>query len=91
MGLFSRGRKAPSGPSAEQARAEEAYADVILLCDTLSVEERAPLMAHAERLQIEIKRAAGEKGGYNRLVQIESELRMLLQRARRRADGTGRG
>ncbi|MGK0359418.1 MAG: hypothetical protein ACI9U2_001720 [Bradymonadia bacterium] len=84
MGLFSRGRKAQAAPSAEHKRAEEAYADVILMCDTLSVDERAPLMAHAERLQVEIKRALGQPGAPNRLVQIESELRVLAQRARRR-------
>ena len=89
MGLFSRGGKAPTGPSTEQARAEEAYADVVLFCDTLSVEARAPLMAHAERLQSEIRRAAALKGAQNRLIQIQSELRVLLQRAKRRVEGEG--
>lgn len=86
MGLFSRGRKAQAGPSAEQKRAEEAYDDVIMMCDTLSVDERAPLMAHAERLKAEIRRAIGQSGAHNRLVQIESELRMLAQRAKRRTE-----
>lgn len=86
MGLFSRKRKAEDAASAERQRAEEAYADVILFCDALSVEARAPIMAHAEQLHAEIARAVTLPGAHNRLVQIESELRMLLRRAQRTAE-----
>jgi hypothetical protein len=86
MGLFSRARKArDGGAAAERARAEEAYADVILACDALDVATRAPFMERAERLHADIKRVADGKDGYQRLVQIESELRLLAQRARRAA------
>lgn len=86
MGLFSRGRKARQASkqsSAERDRAEDAYADVILACDALDVAARAPFMEHAERLADDIKRVADQPDGYQRLVQIESELRVLAQRARR--------
>lgn len=87
MGLFSRSRKARSaGDDAERRRAEDAYADVILLIDELPVADRGDFLTRAERFNEEIRRAAGSAGAHNRLVQIESELRALARRVQRALD-----
>lgn len=88
MGLFSRAKtaRAKSGDDAERARAEDAYADVILALDELPVAERGDFLKHAEQLNNEIRRVAGEAGSHNKLVQLESELR-TLERSIKRAIG----
>lgn len=87
MGLFSRAKtaRAAGKDDPERARAEDAYADVILALDALPVADRGEFMAIAEQLAKDIRRVAAEAGAQNKLMQIESELRTLERRINRAA------
>ena len=76
------GRKKPR-QTPELAAAEAAYADLILLSERLPKALQATCITRVERFRSDIDAAAKASGAANRLLQIESELRILIQNYKR--------